>query len=168
MSSPSSYDQGLLASAPAATRVQLQEGYTTDILDSPHGGSTSPHPTPLAPSHFAPQSDPELDSVSASKELNGHSSKTKTVPFWRTTKGIVLIILAIIVVLGAVIGGAVGGTRKTKNATAASPAVTTTSGSGGLSAGSPTTSGGIGISIAPPNTSIQVQASPSAGVKAIA
>ncbi|KAF8646188.1 hypothetical protein AX16_007332 [Volvariella volvacea WC 439] len=99
------YDHNLLASAPAATKKQLQEGYTTEIL----APVRKPEPAPAA------ASDPEL-----AQPRSGSRPPTtiddadyypeKKVPFWRTTKGIVIIVIAVIAVLGAVIGGAVGGT----------------------------------------------------------
>jgi len=113
MSNKGPYDKDLLASAPAATKAQLQEGYTTDLLDPNHGKTSSPHLPQSEQSPLAPQADAER-SVSPGKELNGYVSSTKPVPFWRTSKGIIIIIVAILVVLGAVIGGAVGGTRTSK------------------------------------------------------
>jgi len=109
MAAKEPYDQDLLASAPAATKAQLQEGYTTDLLDPNHGKTSSSH---LPQSEQSPPADRERGSLSPAKELNGRISSTKLVPFWRTTKGIIIIIVAIVVVLAAVIGGAVGGTRK--------------------------------------------------------
>ncbi|KAF4568502.1 hypothetical protein EYR40_010093 [Pleurotus pulmonarius] len=89
------YDQSLLAAAPKATQSQLQEGYNPDLLNE----STQPPPR-------------DIESAHASKEYLGTQPTplpTK-VPFWRTTKGIIIIAVAVVVVIGAVVGGAVGGT----------------------------------------------------------
>lgn len=92
------YDQNLLASAPVATRAQLQEGYATDLLDSNHGKATPTTPPP------ASQVDPERGLVP--KEYNDSRAQ----PFWRTGKGRIVIFLVALVVVGAIVGGAVGGT----------------------------------------------------------
>ncbi|KAG9217626.1 hypothetical protein CCMSSC00406_0010163 [Pleurotus cornucopiae] len=123
------YDQSLLAAAPKATQSQLQEGYNPDLLNE----STQPPPR-------------DIESAHASKEYLGTQPTpvpTK-VPFWRTTKGIIIIAVAVVVVIGAVVGGAVGGTVGKKKSSdnsgsletgdsgsqeqpGAAPAVTTTS-----------------------------------------
>ncbi|GLB44290.1 hypothetical protein LshimejAT787_1602200 [Lyophyllum shimeji] len=92
------YDQNLLAAAPAATKAQLQEGYTTDLLNPDHGKATPPPSTPA----------PDLERGLVNKE---YLSPARAPPFWRTRKGIIIIAVAAVVVLAAVIGGAVGGTR---------------------------------------------------------
>ncbi|KAF5378536.1 hypothetical protein D9615_007193 [Tricholomella constricta] len=95
------YDQDLLAAAPAATKAQLQEGYTTDLLNPDHGKATPPA--------SASQADPELGHVQ--KESTSHVPTTRTLPFWRTKKGMIIIAaVASAIIVGAVIGGAVGGT----------------------------------------------------------
>ncbi|RDB18140.1 hypothetical protein Hypma_000616 [Hypsizygus marmoreus] len=100
------YDQTLLAEAPAATRKQLQEGYTTDLLD-PNLGKVTPPPS-------ASRADPERGLAAKEYPHEPHAAPA-AVPFWRTTKGKIIIAIAALVVVGAVIGGAVGGTRKKKN-----------------------------------------------------
>ncbi|KAF8063964.1 hypothetical protein FPV67DRAFT_1502972 [Lyophyllum atratum] len=102
------YDQNLLAAAPAATKAQLQEGYTTDLLDPNHGKATPP------PS--SSQADPERGHV---KEYAGYTP-SRALPFWRTRKGIIIIFIAAVVILAAVIGGAVGGTARKKSPSPAS------------------------------------------------
>ncbi|KAK0218971.1 hypothetical protein IW262DRAFT_1483336 [Armillaria fumosa] len=101
----SGYDEALLAEAPAATRTQLQEGYNPDIL--------RPNRTPPVRNDTDP--DPESQSgPPTSKEhlpLSAESSPPlRRILFWRTRKGIIIIVIAVIVVIGAVVGGAVGGT----------------------------------------------------------
>jgi len=100
------YDQNLLAAAPVATRAQLQEGYTTDLLDPNHGKATPPH--------SASQADPERGLVH--KEYAGHVT-SRAQPFWRTRKGMIIIFIVAVVIVAAVIGGAVGGTAGKKQAT---------------------------------------------------
>jgi len=108
MSSP--YDAGLLASAPEATKAQLQAGYNPDLLVE----KTSSTPTtPLV-------SDPEvasrpLTAAQRSREFESvPATKTKT-PFYATKKGIIIIVVVVIVIIAVVVGGAVGGTRKKKS-----------------------------------------------------
>ncbi|KAK0200489.1 hypothetical protein DFS33DRAFT_161819 [Desarmillaria ectypa] len=101
----SGYDQALLAEAPAATKAQLQEGYNPDILrpnrTSPVRSDTDPDPE----SQSGPPTSKEHLPLSA-----GSSPPLRRIPFWRTRKGIIIIVIAVIVVIGAVVGGAVGGT----------------------------------------------------------
>ena len=80
----------------------LQEGYNADLL------RTQP----------APASD--FQNGAAAKE-EGFVSRQPHVPFWRTTKGIVIIVVAVLVILAAVIGGAVGGTAGKHKNNATSP-----------------------------------------------
>jgi hypothetical protein len=140
MSATGHYDQDLLASAPKPTKELLQGGYTTELLNPTHGRNTSPHPVQSEDAHLAPQSDPERDSLSPSKEFN---DTKKPLPFWRTTKGIVIIIVVILIVLGAVIGGGVGGTRG-KSKPSSAPATPTTTMTSSNAAVSPTPSVDVG------------------------
>ncbi|TFK66859.1 hypothetical protein BDN72DRAFT_128602 [Pluteus cervinus] len=92
------YDTALLADA-QITRQQLQEGYTTDLLQQP------------VRQKIEPQRDPEAVILAPHAQ---DAFPTKPLPFWRTKKGIIIISIASIVVLAAVIGGAVGGSKKGK------------------------------------------------------
>ncbi|KAF5329542.1 hypothetical protein D9619_009363 [Psilocybe cf. subviscida] len=102
-----SYDSTLLASAPAATKSQLQEGYATDLLEKP---TASPS-----------QSRPDLHNGSSSNihrdvERQQPLPPTKAkVPWYRTTKGIIILAVAFIVIIAAAVGGGVGGSKKKKN-----------------------------------------------------
>ncbi|KAF9062342.1 hypothetical protein BDP27DRAFT_294725 [Rhodocollybia butyracea] len=102
----SSYDTQLLASAPEATREQLQEGYNPNLLQSGKKKDV----------------DAELDSPNGkegyppSTSFAQASSSRRAVPWFRTTRGIIIIVVVALVIIAAVIGGAVGGTRhKHKN-----------------------------------------------------
>ncbi|KAK0502523.1 hypothetical protein EDD18DRAFT_695097 [Armillaria luteobubalina] len=101
----SGYDEALLAEAPAATKTQLQEGYNPDILrpnrTTPVRNDTDPDPE----SQSGPPTSKEHLPLSAES-----SPPSRRIPFWRTRKGIIIIVIAVIVVIGAVVGGAVGGT----------------------------------------------------------
>lgn len=78
----------------------LQEGYNPEILNT----SKTRVATPAA---AAAASDPELGRPTKER----YAQQTNARPaFWRTTKGIIIIVVAIVVILAAVIGGAVGGT----------------------------------------------------------
>ncbi|KAG6831374.1 hypothetical protein H0H87_005304 [Tephrocybe sp. NHM501043] len=118
------YDQTLLATAPAATKAQLQGGYTTDLLHSNQGNATPP---PFS----ASQADVERGLV---HKESSHVAPTRALPFWRTRKGMIIIFVAIIVILAAVIGGAVGGTvgkNNTSNGSSGDGQQPGTVGSGG-------------------------------------
>jgi len=113
MASPrGSYDRGLLASAPVATRADRQGGYDVDLLENdPYGGPSHSSsrltlPIPRSPAH----TDQGLP-FKEERVFNASNSKARK-PFWRTGKGRTIILIAAIVILGAVIGGAVGGTAK--------------------------------------------------------
>jgi len=95
------YDANLLASAPKATKEQLQSGYTTDLLKpKPKSRRTR---------------DLEAGQVDQKNtESSPAPSKIAPVPFYRSRKGIIVISIVVIVVLGAVIGGAVGATQGKK------------------------------------------------------
>ncbi|KAG7442071.1 uncharacterized protein BT62DRAFT_922889 [Guyanagaster necrorhizus] len=148
----SGYDQALLAEAPAATKAQLQEGYNPDIL--------RPNRTPPVLSDTEP--DPESQSgPPTSKEhlplSAGSSSPLRRIPFWRTRKGIIIIVIAVIVVIGAVVGGAVGGTVG-KSSNKNNNAVVSGSSQSGIPAASASSSGsGQGIEQGAPITSSGVQ-----------
>jgi len=97
-SHPGHYDENLLASAPIATKEQLQEGYNPDILNPNRKANSSP-PTPLR----------HPEAGLPSKEYV--TLAPARLPFWRTTRGRIIIAIAVIVVIAAVVGGAVGGTH---------------------------------------------------------
>jgi hypothetical protein len=103
----SQYDENLLASAPQATKAQLQGGYNPDILVE----QTSSIPA-------SPAVDPEVAEqplIPAPRQSEDALPLTKKkVPYYATTKGIIIIVILVVVVIGAVVGGAVGGTRKKK------------------------------------------------------
>ncbi|SJL06933.1 uncharacterized protein ARMOST_10275 [Armillaria ostoyae] len=151
----SGYDEALLAEAPAATRAQLQEGYNPDIL--------RPNRTPPVRNDTDP--DPESQSgPPTSKEhlpLSAESSPPlRRIPFWRTRKGIIIIVIAVIVVIGAVVGGAVGGTVGKSSSSSSNDAVE--GGGGGTQSGitpsSASSSGsGQGIEQGAPATSSETR-----------
>ncbi|KDQ52454.1 hypothetical protein JAAARDRAFT_198367 [Jaapia argillacea MUCL 33604] len=147
-----SYDAALLAAAPVATRAEKQEGYNVDLLDNGRpnrAASTSPGPATVLTPH---RSDPEL---AASKEryANGLSpSSSAKVPFWRTTKGLIILVVVAIVIIGAVVGGAVGGTAGKKKST-----------NGGVGGGTNPGSAPDTSSVASPSASITVSSTGSTG-----
>jgi len=95
-----SYDEALLAQAPQATKAQLQGGYNPEIL------AEKPSIPPIV--------DPEAanNHVSSSTPFQRPESAKKGVPFYATTKGIVIIVAVFAVVLiAAVVGGVVGSSK---------------------------------------------------------
>ncbi|KZT19564.1 hypothetical protein NEOLEDRAFT_1151875 [Neolentinus lepideus HHB14362 ss-1] len=126
MASPrGSYDRGLLASAPVATRADRQGGYDVDLLENdPYSGRLLHSSSRLALSTPPSPAQTEQGLPFKEERVLTASSKARK-PFWRTGKGTTIIPIAAIVILGAVIGGAVGGTvkkHKSSNAMTASSA----------------------------------------------
>jgi hypothetical protein len=146
---PSEYDQNLLNDAPEVSTSQRQEGYTLDLLND-QGRRSTPAPRPSrtpAPTNPAvgsgngrgtPVSNeggygskPEIDA-----EVAGFKSSTQRVPFYRTTKGIIIIALATVAVIAIAVGAGVGAGTKKKNKgnpTDVSGTTPTTPSSGGSS-----------------------------------
>jgi len=121
------YDENLLASAPAATKAQLQSGYNPDLLVEKHT------PPPSRPSLTTPAP------VRDGRDLESQSIPPKQ-PFYRTKKGIIIIVVAIIVIIAVVVGGAVGGSKKKNNN------LTTSNGQGTPSSSANNTSSAAGDS----------------------
>ncbi|KAL1937959.1 hypothetical protein VTO73DRAFT_12709 [Trametes versicolor] len=97
------YDERLLASAPAATRAEKQEGYNIDLLDDRHAAPTSHTPPPV----------PVLSANHTKAEAGGYAYPPPArLPWYKTRKWIFIMALGTVVVLAAVIGGAVGGTYR--------------------------------------------------------
>ncbi|KJA26537.1 hypothetical protein HYPSUDRAFT_75351 [Hypholoma sublateritium FD-334 SS-4] len=150
MSSP--YDQSLLASAPAATRAQMQDGYNPDILNE----------KPAAPTPPASNSRQNLEAYGngsttpALAQEGAYVSPSKT-PFYRTKKGIIVILVVLAVIIGAVVGGAVGGTRKKKTDTGVQVGTST-----GNSTAGEGVSGGAGNSSSTTTTTAPVAGTSSA------
>lgn len=119
------YDANLLASAPQATKEQLQvcvqvfhdvpranaaplqSGYTTDLLKPKKKQSRRAKDVEDGLASPKKQSRP-----SATTESSPAPSKMAPPPFYRRKMGIIVIVIVAIVVLAAIIGGVVGGTKK--------------------------------------------------------
>jgi len=120
----SGYDANLLKDAPEASASERREGYNIDLLERPISA-----PTPRAPSAPPADAEPsfpptaaeagatngpggnEYSSVSQEEKGTPHD-EDKSIPFWTTTKGKLIIALIAAIVIGAVVGGAVGGTSR--------------------------------------------------------
>jgi len=99
------YDANLLASAPVATKAQLQDGYDPVLLAEKQ--------TPL-PSRR------DLEAGVPAGETRDTAITPTKQPFYRTKKGIIIIFVAVIVIIAVVVGGAVGGSSHKKKTTSAS------------------------------------------------
>ncbi|KAG8959590.1 hypothetical protein FRC03_007750 [Tulasnella sp. 419] len=149
------YDQALLADAPEVGKDQRQEGYNVDLLETgrPGGSPTNTHsPIPPAQSVIGhrPYNEPK-DGYNAGFNHTSYSPPKKA-PFWRSTKGKILLALLAIAILGAIIGGAVGGTvgkNKSSNNDTKSPL----SGNGNGNQGGGDSSGGSNEQGADPSAS---------------
>jgi len=111
MSNTGGYDRGLLAEAPEASKAERQEGYNVNLLDRDRGDATSPHthPPPRSVSNHDGNFIPRQGKADYSSPYQEFSGGPKTIPFWRTAKGMIIIAVLTVVVLGAAIGGGVGG-----------------------------------------------------------
>jgi hypothetical protein len=141
---PSEYDQNLLNDAPEVSTSQRQEGYTLDLLNDQGRRSTPAPPPSRTPAPTNPAvgsgtgrgtpvsneggygSKPEIDA-----EVAGLKSSTRRVPFYRTTKGMIIIALAAVAVIAIAVGAGVGAGTKKKNKGNPTDASGTTPSSGG-------------------------------------
>ncbi|KAI9457858.1 hypothetical protein HD554DRAFT_2177548 [Boletus coccyginus] len=107
----STYDQHLLDEAPKATRAQLQEGYSVDLLEQPPRRTSvrSPPPQTPQPGHVAVPLTPDESGEKLSSPPAPLKARTS---FWRTRNGVITVFVISLIVIGAVVGGAVGGTVK--------------------------------------------------------
>ncbi|KAG8934304.1 hypothetical protein FRC01_003817 [Tulasnella sp. 417] len=94
MSTP--YDESLLAGVPEVANAEKQAGYNINILN---GGS--------APRQNAAQEPQATNEQFAA--LEAHHPKASRPSFWKSTRGKLIIGLAVFLVLAAAIGGGVGG-----------------------------------------------------------
>jgi len=159
------YDERLLASVPAASRAERQEGYNVNLLDSePQNSSPTTRKPPSNLGHAN-----GTEAVHSSKEAlprpyepAKYDSKPK--PWYRQGKWRIAMLIGAVVVIGAVVGGAVGGTvghnknntnTSTGPSTASIPEPTTVKGpsvtgspqtSSSVGGGAPTSGGGAGQS----------------------
>jgi len=151
-----SYDHTLLSSVPGPTRAEKQEGYNVGLLeDSRDRGDPSPPANGTASEHHGGVLDYSPGAVSyARKEdpptTNDYEPVDKRVPWYRTRKGIIGIVVAILVIIAAAVGGGVGGTRHSSHSTHNSSGNIGQSGSNGTEQGaassaSPTSSGIPGL-----------------------
>jgi len=115
------YDRTLLAGAPSITRADRQAGYNIDILERGVVPSAAPPNQTQGPNPFT---DTPTDLLN--KELYSHPAATDTTSvispyrWYRTKRGIAIIVLTFLVVLSVIIGVAVGVTQeKQRQATTA-------------------------------------------------
>ncbi|KIL64358.1 hypothetical protein M378DRAFT_11558 [Amanita muscaria Koide BX008] len=180
MSQPmGSYDESLLRDAPVATRKQLQEGYTTDLLASHRSLNRTQSPLPDGATAAIPPTALRADLEQGQRSQDGFNHYTplsekaipssNRIPFWRTTKGIIIIAVLAIIIVGVVVGAAVGTTvhksqsvttTNTSNSTTTpAPSNTTSNGQGsgdsgaGVGSGPSTASAGLTFSIPLPKPS---------------
>jgi len=134
-----SYDEKLLASAPKATKAQLQDGYNSDLLaEKPSTQAVDPEAanriqTPVQGQEFTPFT-------------------KKKGPFYTTKKGIIIIVVLVVaVIIAAVVGGVVGSRNKSQNSVAGADE----NGSGSRSTSSASSSASSSVAQGfEPNTSI--------------
>ncbi|KAI1790822.1 hypothetical protein LXA43DRAFT_1095047 [Ganoderma leucocontextum] len=149
----SGYDERLLASAPAATRAEKQEGYNIDLLEDDRGrsGARSNSATP------PPANTAALSTDHSKAEAGGYAGSARNAytpasvsaapkPWYKTRKWLIIFLIGGVVIVAAVVGGAVGGTAGHKNNNAAStpPVGAGAGGEAGTSSSQPATQTGGG------------------------
>ncbi|KAI9461948.1 hypothetical protein BJY52DRAFT_1185294 [Lactarius psammicola] len=131
-----SYDRSLLSSVPGPTRAEKQEGYNVDLLEEgrdrrapspPTNGAASDHNGTLL--DYSPGAMSYARKDGPTTTTNDYEPIEKRVPWYRTRKGIIGIVMALLVIIAAAVGGGVGGTRHSSKS-ASSNNATTTSGVG--------------------------------------
>ncbi|KAF5353535.1 hypothetical protein D9756_007830 [Leucocoprinus leucothites] len=177
MASTSAYDENLLSQAPEVTKADLQDGYNADLLREPTVKRAAPKRAtpPLRSNSDIPQShyhqhDKDVESSAATplqpKENVVEYSQPRK-PWWRTVKGIaVIVVLVVIIILAAVLGGVLG-SRKSKPSSDA-PAGPNTAGNpgDGQQSASPAASGSPSPSTTSPPASTSTGGGPQPGTPA--
>jgi len=103
------YDQSLIAQAPEITKADRQEGYDINLVT---------HPPPSRPQTVPPTS------YEKAAPINGYStefSEARRTPWYRTTKGLAIIIVVAVLFVGVVVGVPVGVTQSRKNGPSSFP-----------------------------------------------
>ncbi|KIK01673.1 hypothetical protein K443DRAFT_678215 [Laccaria amethystina LaAM-08-1] len=126
-----SYDESLLAAAPAATKQQIQGGYNPDLLKEKVSASVTPPPR-------------DVEAQLPSREVSITPAPT---PFYRTKKGLIIIAVAAVVIIAAVVGGAVGGSKKHKNSELSAVTSSTSSSPSASQSGGSQEGGALGPSV---------------------
>ncbi|KAK7014060.1 hypothetical protein VNI00_019443 [Paramarasmius palmivorus] len=112
----SQYDESLLAAAPVTTKQMRQEGYNPDLLSLPSQNTRQAS----TEKHHDAESRSTNSLAAASKENlesgAGTTPVTHPKPFWRTKKGlVVLVTIFVVIVAAAVVGAVVGVTASNKS-----------------------------------------------------
>ncbi|KAF9446254.1 hypothetical protein P691DRAFT_215037 [Macrolepiota fuliginosa MF-IS2] len=121
MTTPNTYDEGLLASAPEVTKADLQDGYNPDLLREPTVGrknttrATSTPPRSNSDPHLQhyPLPNKDIESLATPLQPKEAPYEKPRKPLWRTKKAVILAaIIAILIILAAVLGGVLGSRKK--------------------------------------------------------
>ncbi|KAG8720638.1 hypothetical protein FRC08_018633 [Ceratobasidium sp. 394] len=116
------YDEKLLDRAPEVTKGQRQEGYDADIL------KPTPPPPSRSPALDLNEQNADIESGTSPNEKHLAAGGYDPVdhppkPFWKTTKGLIILAVVALVIIAAAVGGGVGGSvGKHKNNNAVVPA----------------------------------------------
>ncbi|KAG9081256.1 hypothetical protein FRC06_005686 [Ceratobasidium sp. 370] len=123
------YDEKLLDHAPQVTKGQRQEGYDADILNP------APPPASRSPPLDLNERNADVESGTPPNEKHlaaggydpvNHPGKK---PFWKTTKGLIILVVVALVIIAAAVGGGVGGSvGKNKSSNVVVPSSNTMSG----------------------------------------
>lgn len=102
------YDERLLASIPAASKAEKQEGYNVNLLDNEQNSSPLAQNPPSNLGHS--NGDPEGGPLSKEHSYQKGNFAFRPLPWYRRGKWRIGILIGAIIIIGAVVGGAVGGT----------------------------------------------------------
>lgn len=119
------YDQSLIAQAPDITKSDRQEGYDINLVeqsrktpfsppDGPLTRTTNPPAVPPASGSHSSLEKSAVTPQSASNAYSNNFTKSKSTPWYRTTKGLAIMIIVAFVVVGVIVGVAVGVTQSKK------------------------------------------------------
>ncbi|TFK26947.1 hypothetical protein FA15DRAFT_666898 [Coprinopsis marcescibilis] len=102
------YDAALLQAAPSVDKRAIQEGYSADLLNEAEKPLIAPKPPKPPPQHPGPR-EPSI--------VEAQTPPPKPKPFYKTTKGLIIIgVVFIVVIVAAVVGGVVGSRSATPKA----------------------------------------------------
>jgi hypothetical protein len=133
------YDRTLLSSVPDPTRAEKQEGYNVDLLDDGRDRRGTTPSNELAATatsdhqHGGPTVGYSPGAVSYARKEEGVASNglepvTPKVPWYRTRRGVIFIVIGAVLIIAAIVGGAVGGTHHSSHHTTPSNASSSVSG----------------------------------------
>ncbi|KAG9044159.1 hypothetical protein FS837_008711 [Tulasnella sp. UAMH 9824] len=110
-----------LASLPTVDRTQIQAGYSLDLVkraqeEEQQQQALSNGHEPITNGYEPATNGDRYHKIEegGGATATDHQETVRKPPFWRTTKGILILVALAVIIIGAIVGGAVGGTRSKK------------------------------------------------------